>query len=63
MRIRVKVIPHSKVCTITEGDVLIVKLKERAEDGKANVALIKLLKKHFNFKEIDCYNDILFLIL
>src|SRR3989338_9580408 len=23
----------------------------------------KLLKKHFNFKEIDCYNDILFLIL
>jgi len=49
MKLTVKVIPNSKENKIEkENDILIVRLKEKAEKGKANIALIKLLTKYFN---------------
>lgn len=48
MRINIKVTPNSKTNEIVEGNPLIVKVKEKAENNKANIAVIKLLSKHFN---------------
>ena len=49
MKLTVKVIPNSKENKIEkENGILIVRLKEKAEKGKANIALIKLLTKYFN---------------
>ena len=51
MKLSVKVIPNSKENKIEkENRILIVRLKEKAEKGKANIALIKLLTKYFNSK-------------
>ncbi len=50
MIIEVKVKPGSKkedIEKISETEYA-VKLKERAEDNKANIALLKLLKKYFH---------------
>lgn len=50
MIIKVKVKPGAKEDKIDRisNDEYIVSLKERAEDGKANLALIKMLSKHFD---------------
>ena len=46
--IKVRVKPGSKTQEIKKEDnVYIVKLKSRAEDNKANLELIKMLKKYF----------------
>jgi len=48
MIIEVKVSPGRKKEEIEKfGEVYKVSLKEKAEDNKANLALLKLLKKHF----------------
>jgi len=47
MKIKVKVIPNSKKQKIEKGDIWKIKLKSRAEDNKANIELINLLKKQF----------------
>jgi len=50
MIIKIKVKPGSreqKIEKISEQEYKI-NLKERAEDNKANLELLKLLKKHFN---------------
>lgn len=39
--------PGSKEDEVIEGTPLIVKLKAKAKEGKANTALIKLLSKHY----------------
>jgi len=49
MKLQVKVSPGKKEEKIEIIDgVFEISLKERAEKGKANIALIKLLAKHFN---------------
>ncbi len=49
MIIKVKVKPRSGKKEIVENDGrYIVYLKSTPEEGKANVELVKLLKKHFN---------------
>jgi len=48
MIIKVKVKPNSKEDSIKqEGGIYKINLKERAEEGRANIELIKLLAKHF----------------
>ena len=48
MKVRVKVIPNSKVeGVIREGDGFLVRVKEPAKEGKANRAVIKLLADYF----------------
>lgn len=52
MILKVKVHPNSskeKIKEVTGG--LEIWIKARAEDNKANIALVKLLKRHFN-KEV-----------
>ena len=52
MIINVKVKPHSgKQEIIKNSNGYVVYLKSAPEDGKANMELVKLLKKHFK-KEI-----------
>ena len=52
MKIRVKVIPNSKVeKVIKEGDGFLVRVKEPAKEGKANRAVIKLLAEHFGVSQ------------
>ncbi|GEM_PF-429265 len=52
MTLNIKVIPNSKENKIIEEtDRLKIYLKERAQDGKANKALIDLLAKHFSCKK------------
>ena len=48
MTISVKVKPLSKVAgvEIAANNEYIIRVKEKAQDGKANVAAIKLLSKH-----------------
>jgi len=49
MIIKVKVKPNSRENLISpEGEVYRISLREKAEEGRANIALIKLLAKHFN---------------
>lgn len=47
----IKVKAGSSKEKIVDGDELVVYVKERAVDGKANKAVLKLLKKHFG-KEV-----------
>jgi hypothetical protein len=48
LKIRVKVIPNSKVeGVVQEGDGFLVRVKEPAKEGKANRAVIKLLAAYF----------------
>lgn len=54
MIIKVKVKPNSKeqeIVKISENEYKIT-LKENAEDNKANIELLKMLKKHFG-KEVQ----------
>jgi len=52
VKIRVKVIPNSKVeKVIKEGDGFLVRVKEPAKEGKANRAVIKLLAEHFGVSQ------------
>lgn len=52
MIIKVKVKPNSsKREIVRDGENYVVSLKSPAEDNKANIELIKLLKKYFD-KEI-----------
>ena len=52
MKIRVKVVPNSKVeGVIKEGDGFLVRVKEPAKEGKANRAVIKLLAEHFEVSQ------------
>jgi len=49
MKIKIKVKPGSKKQEIiNDGKKYLVYLKNRAEDGKANLELLKLLKKYFH---------------
>ena len=48
MIIRIKVIPNSHEDGIIQGDPLIVKVTAAPDKGKANKAVIKLLKSHFD---------------
>ena len=48
MIIKVKVRPNSRNQSIEqEEEVYKINLKEKAEEGRANIELIKLLAKHF----------------
>jgi uncharacterized protein (TIGR00251 family) len=48
MKIQVKVKPNSKTQEVSqEGNSFAVKVKEPAREGKANLAVIKLLAEHF----------------
>jgi len=52
MKIKVKVKPNSKEQSIEKKEnCYLVKLKSPPKDNKANLELIKLLKKHFK-KEV-----------
>lgn len=48
--LEIKVIPGAKEEEVIEGEPLIVKVKERAEKGKANEAVIGVLSHHFKAK-------------
>ncbi|MBC7327187.1 DUF167 domain-containing protein [bacterium] len=48
--LEIKVIPGAKTEEVIEGDPLVVKVKEKAEKGKANEAVIKLLSRYFKAK-------------
>jgi len=51
MIIKVKVIPNSKKeCITKKDDLLIVKVREKAENNKANNRLIELLSNYFKVK-------------
>ncbi|MGB9607532.1 MAG: DUF167 domain-containing protein [bacterium] len=45
--IEVKVIPNAGKEEIIEGEPLIVKVKEPAEKGRANDAVVRLLSRYF----------------
>lgn len=45
--LKIKVLPDSKKEGIIEGNPLIVKVKEPAERGLANKAVVRLLSRHF----------------
>jgi uncharacterized protein (TIGR00251 family) len=52
VKIRVKVIPSSKIEeVIKEGDMFLVRVKEPAKEGKANRAVIKLLADYFGVSQ------------
>jgi uncharacterized protein (TIGR00251 family) len=44
----VKVIPNSDVEEVEKGNPVVVKVRKPPEGGRANLALVKLLSKHFN---------------
>jgi len=48
--LEVKVVPGAKEESVVEGEPLVVKVRERAEKGKANEAVIKLLSRYFKAK-------------
>ncbi len=51
MRIKIKVRPNARTEEVKQnGDVLVVSVKEPAEKGKANKAVVKLLEKYFERK-------------
>jgi uncharacterized protein (TIGR00251 family) len=57
MIIQINVKPNSKEQGIEENESgLIVKVKSPATDNKANAEMLKLLKKHFNAKEVRIKN-------
>lgn len=45
--LEIRVIPGAKEDRVVEGQPLVVKVKERAEKGKANEVVIKLLSRYF----------------
>jgi uncharacterized protein (TIGR00251 family) len=48
MRRNIKVIPNAGRDEVSEKDgILVVSVRAPAEDNRANVAVMKLLKKHF----------------
>ena len=48
MRKEIKVVPNAGSDEVSEKDgMLIVKVRAPAKDNKANIAVIKLLSKHF----------------
>ena len=48
MKIQIKVTPNSKKEEVRqEGEILLVKVKEPPKEGKANIAVIKAVAKHF----------------
>lgn len=48
MRREIKVVPNAGSDEVSEKDgLLLVKVKAPAKDNKANIAVIKLLSKHF----------------
>ena len=51
MRKEIRVIPGAGKDEVVEGDILTVKVKAPAKDNKANIAVLKILKKHFG-KEV-----------
>ncbi len=52
MKIKVKVKPHSgEQSVVNDGNMYVVKLKSPPEDNKANIELLKVLKKYFK-KEV-----------
>ncbi|MCX5998397.1 MAG: DUF167 domain-containing protein [Chloroflexi bacterium] len=49
MKIRVRVRPNSKTEEVVEdGDILLLRVKEPATEGKANRAATRLLARHLN---------------
>ncbi|MCD6381491.1 MAG: DUF167 domain-containing protein [Candidatus Aenigmarchaeota archaeon] len=51
MKIKIKVRPNARTEEVKQnGDVLVVSVKEPAEKGKANKAVVKLLEKYFERK-------------
>jgi uncharacterized protein (TIGR00251 family) len=46
--IQVKVIPNSDAEGVEEGNPLVVRVREPPEGGRANLALVRLLSRHFN---------------
>lgn len=54
MKIHVNIRPGKRENSIkVENGVYFVEIRERAEKGKANIALIRLLAKHFNVSSAD----------
>ena len=53
MKIKVKVKPGAKRDEIEEGDVFIVKTKEKPEQGRANKGVVRLLAKHFRVPQVN----------
>ena len=54
-RVEVRVVPRAsreEVIEREEGGPLVVKVREPAESGKANKALLKVLARHFNAVEV-----------
>jgi uncharacterized protein (TIGR00251 family) len=48
MKIRVRVTPNSKQeGVIKEGDIFLVRVKEPAKEGRANLAVINVLAEYF----------------
>jgi len=48
VKTRVEVVPNSKTEEVVkEGELLVVRVKEPAREGKANRAVIKAVAKHF----------------
>jgi len=53
MKIKIKVKPNCKEQNVEKKeDYYIVKLKSPAENNKANIELLKILKKYFKCKEV-----------
>jgi uncharacterized protein (TIGR00251 family) len=52
MKIQVKVVPKSKVESVTrQADLFVVRIKEPAKEGKANRAAIKLLADYLGIPQ------------
>jgi uncharacterized protein (TIGR00251 family) len=52
MRREIRVVPGAGTDEVSEKDgILTVRVKAKAKDNKANIAVLKLLRKHFG-KEI-----------
>jgi uncharacterized protein (TIGR00251 family) len=57
MIININIKPNSNEQSIEETETgFVVRVKSPAQDNKANVEMVKLLKKHFNAKEIKIKN-------
>ncbi|MEK9148435.1 MAG: DUF167 domain-containing protein [Candidatus Desantisbacteria bacterium] len=53
MKVKVKVKPGAKKDEVEEGEVFVVKTREKPEQGRANKGVIKLLAKHFNVPQAN----------
>ncbi|HRZ85302.1 MAG TPA: DUF167 domain-containing protein [Candidatus Paceibacterota bacterium] len=52
MLIKVKAKPNSKKQSVeTDGEYVVVSVKEAPEDNKANIAVIKTLAKYYNVEQ------------